>query len=178
MFVEGWDSPEVRAIILARPFGFCGGYLQACGRALRPAPGKTHATIIDLVGAAILHGLPADERTWSLTGAACRRTTEALTPLARCKACLAVFHAGPTACPRCAALTSGTAVPRRATRIERQELARLDTRPQTERDAIALAGIRKQLLRSGRFPAWRIDAVAQAIFARSRKGRPATPEAA
>ena len=168
VFVEGWDSPEVRAVVLARTFGVCGGFLQACGRALRTAPGKTHATIIDLSGAAIVHGLPADDRVWSLT-AAVRRSAPALAPLARCKACLAVFHAGPAECPRCGASTRGARLPRRATRIERQELARLDGRPQSERDAMAIRGIENRLRASGRFPEWRISQIARSIFARSRK---------
>lgn len=172
VFQEGWDSPEIRAVVLARTFGVCGGYLQAIGRALRPAPGKTHALVVDLVGAAIVHGLPADDRVFSLEGSAIRRTAEALEPLARCHACLGVFHAGPAECPRCAAPTRGAQLPRRATRIERQELARLDERPQSERDAMAVAGIAKRLRASGRFPQWRVNAIARSIFERSRKREP------
>jgi DNA repair protein RadD len=168
VFVEGWDSPEVRAIILARTFGVVGGFLQACGRGLRTAPGKTHATIVDLSGAALLHGLPQDERVWSLDGPP-RRTGDALQPLARCRACLAIFHAGPVTCPRCGASTKGARLPRRATRVERQELARLDTRPQAERDALALRGIEKRLHKSGRFPAHRVATIARSIFERSKK---------
>jgi superfamily II DNA or RNA helicase len=173
VFVEGWDSPEVRAIILARAFGVVGGFLQACGRGLRRAVGKTTCTIVDLSGAAILHGLPADDRVWSLT-AGVRRTGEALDPLIRCADCLAVFHTGPAQCPRCGAtMRSVRRLPRRATRIERQELARLDTRPQSERDAMAVRGIEKQLLASGRFPIHRIGEIARSVFARSKRRTPA-----
>ncbi|HSY24214.1 MAG TPA: DEAD/DEAH box helicase [Polyangiaceae bacterium] len=175
VFVEGWDSPEVRAVIMGRAFGNVGGFLQGCGRALRPARGKTHATIIDLSGAALLHGLPQDDRVWSLDGPP-RRTGAGLKPLARCRECLAVFHAGPPACPRCGASTKSTGLPRRATRVERQELARLDTRPQAERDAIALRGIEKRLRSSGRFPEWRIATIARSIFERTKKR--SAPEAA
>jgi superfamily II DNA or RNA helicase len=168
VFVEGWDSPEVSAVVLARTFGVCGPYLQACGRALRPAPGKSHATIIDLVGGAIVHGFPADDRVWSLDGPV-RRSAAGLVPLSRCKACLAIFHAGPATCPRCGASTRGACLPRRATRIERAELARLDTRLQVERDTMALRGIERRLLSSGRFPAWRVPAIARSIFARNKR---------
>ncbi len=167
VFVEGWDSPDVRAVILGRTFGVCGGYLQACGRALRTAPGKTHATIVDLSGAAILHGLPADDRVWSLDGEV-RRTAEALAPLARCRECFAVFHTA-AQCPRCGATARPTRLPRRATRIERQELARLDERPQEVRDAMALRGIEKRLHAAGRIPAWRIPAAARHLLSRSRR---------
>ena len=168
VFLEGWDSPEVRAVVLARAFGVCGAYLQACGRALRPAAGKHHATIVDLVGAAIMHGLPADDRVWSLEVAP-RRTPPALVALARCACCLAVFHAGPAECPRCGQDTRGARLPRRATRIERAELSRLDERPQAERDAMALRGIEKRLRSSGRFPAHRIPAIARSLFERDRQ---------
>jgi DNA repair protein RadD len=174
VFVEGWDSPEVRAVILARAFGFVGGYLQACGRGLRVTRGKTHALILDLTGASILHGLPDDDRVWSLD-APVRRTKEALAPLARCKACLAIFHAGPPACIRCGASMRGTRLPRRATRIERQELARLDERPQADRDAAALRIITRRLQASGRFPPWRIPEIARGIFEKGRR-RPKVAE--
>lgn len=167
VFVEGFDAPNVRAVLLARTFGVCGGFLQACGRALRIAPGKTHATIIDLSGAAIMHGLPEDERVWSLTDAV-RRTAAALAPLARCKACLAVFHVA-AQCPRCGASTRRARLPLRATRIERQELARLDTRPQTERDAMALRAITTRLLKSGRFSPAQVPHVAVSILERVRR---------
>ena len=172
VFVEGWDSPEVRAIILARTFGVVGAFLQAIGRGLRTARGKTSCIVVDLSGAAILHGLPADDRIWSLT-AGVRRTGAALAPLIRCADCLAVFHIGPAECPRCGAATrSVRRLPSRATRIERQELSRLDTRPQSERDAMALRGIEKRLIASGRFPTHRISAIARGIFERSKRRAP------
>jgi superfamily II DNA or RNA helicase len=170
VFVEGWDSPEVRAVVLARAFCVCGGYLQACGRALRPAPGKAGALVLDLVGAAILHGLPADDRVWSLDGPP-RRTADGLTPLARCAACLAVFHVA-AVCPRCGTAARGTRLPRRATRVERQELSRLDERPQAERDDAAVRAIERRLRSSGRFPAWRVGAIARSIFQRQRRRAP------
>jgi superfamily II DNA or RNA helicase len=173
VFVEGWDSPEVRAVILARAFGVCGAFLQAIGRALRPTLGKSSALVLDLVGAAIMHGLPEDDRVWSLAGPV-RRTVAALAPLARCGACFAVFHAGPKECPRCGASTKAARLPRRATRIERAELTRLDERPEAERTAAAVKAIERRLLASGRFPAWRVRAIARGIFERSRK-RAASP---
>jgi hypothetical protein len=38
------------------------------GRVLRPAPGKTGALLIDLPGVCRRHGLPTDERKYSLDG--------------------------------------------------------------------------------------------------------------
>jgi DNA repair protein RadD len=139
-FLEGFDLPAIEAVILARAFGTCSSFLQGVGRGLRPSPatGKRECLVVDLTGAAVLHGLPADERVWSLTGAAVQRSASALVPLARCLACFAVFHAGPARCPRCGGSTRGARLPRRATRIERQELARLDDRPTWARDELAM----------------------------------------
>jgi DNA repair protein RadD len=172
VYRDGADLPSLECVVLATTMGVLSAYLQAVGRGLRAAPGKRDCLVLDLVGAAILHGLPEDDRVWSLEGAACRRTAEALTPLCRCKVCLAVFHAGPARCPRCGAPTMGTTVARRATRVERQELARLDTRPAAERDAMAIRGIEKKLLKSGRFPVFKIPAIARAIFERNKKRAP------
>ena len=65
---EGVDVPEARTIILARAFGHVGSYLQAAGRGLRSAFEKRDMILIDLVGASLRHGLPTDDRTYSLSG--------------------------------------------------------------------------------------------------------------
>lgn len=145
VYRDGADLPSLETVIIGRHMGVASAFLQACGRGMRTSPGKSKCTIIDLSGAAIAFGLPEDERVWSLTGAACRRTGEALVALARCRACLAVFHSGPAACPRCGASLRGCKVKRRATRVERQELTRLDTRPESVRDEIAVRGIMNRL---------------------------------
>jgi superfamily II DNA or RNA helicase len=67
---EGVDVPAARTVILARAFGHVGGYLQAVGRVLRPAKDKPDAILIDLTGASIRHGLPTDDREYSLDGCA------------------------------------------------------------------------------------------------------------
>lgn len=68
VFTEGTDVPEAEVCILARGCGSASTYLQMVGRVLRPAPGKTSALLLDLVGAANKHGFPADERRYSLDG--------------------------------------------------------------------------------------------------------------
>jgi|CZKU01.1.fsa_nt_gi hypothetical protein len=90
----------------------------------------------------------------------------------RVEGCLAVFGAGPAKCPRCGESTKGAGLPRRATRVVRAELARLDTRPAAERDAMAIRGIEKKLLKSGRFPVFKVPAIARAIFERNKKRSP------
>ncbi len=73
---EGFDVPDVETVILARGFGTAGGYLQAVGRGLRPAPGQTRCLVLDLRGCSHEHGEPADERTFHLEGKAIRRKGE------------------------------------------------------------------------------------------------------
>lgn len=65
---EGVDIPETDGVILARGFGTAGSYLQAVGRALRLAPGKTRALVIDLRGSSLAHGHPTRDRVYSLDG--------------------------------------------------------------------------------------------------------------
>lgn len=73
---EGLDIVSVETVILARGFGTAGAYLQAVGRALRPAPGKTRALVLDLRGISHVHGDPDEPRTYHLEGKAVRRKGE------------------------------------------------------------------------------------------------------
>lgn len=65
---EGFDVPETETCILARGFSCASTYLQCVGRVLRPAPGKTSATALDLAGIAHDFGVASDERLYSLDG--------------------------------------------------------------------------------------------------------------
>lgn len=69
LFGEGVDIPGIECAILLRPTQSLSLYLQQVGRALRPAPGKDEAIILDHAGNALRHGLPDDDRDWSLEGA-------------------------------------------------------------------------------------------------------------
>lgn len=65
---EGTDIPAIGCAILLRPTQSLGLYIQQVGRALRTADGKSSAIILDHVGNVITHGLPDEERQWSLEG--------------------------------------------------------------------------------------------------------------
>ena len=65
---EGFDAPKVGAAILLRPTKSEALYVQQIGRALRPAPGKDRAYILDHAGNVFKHGMPDDERAWTLEG--------------------------------------------------------------------------------------------------------------
>jgi DNA repair protein RadD len=101
VLTEGWDSPRVAVCILARKPQHTGLYLQMAGRVLRPSPGKTHATLIDLCGSVHDHGPPDLEREYSLGGKGISKPDRDL--IRQCPACGGVFRAGPLMCPLCGA---------------------------------------------------------------------------
>ncbi|MBU8540835.1 DEAD/DEAH box helicase [Falsiroseomonas tokyonensis] len=98
---EGLDVPAVSAVILLRPTKSLGLYVQQVGRGLRPAPGKTHLTVLDHAGNTLRHGPPEMPREWSLQGRTKKKKASDETPPARqCTNCFAVFTPRP-ACPEC-----------------------------------------------------------------------------
>ncbi len=101
---EGVDVPSVEVCLLARGCSSAATFLQMVGRALRPcaATFKDRALLIDLRGVVHEHGLPGEERRFSLHGKAIS-TAQKLPPLRQCKACGMVFRPCP-ACPRCGAV--------------------------------------------------------------------------
>ena len=99
VFTEGTDVPAAETILLARKCGHVSTYLQIAGRALRPSPGKTTAKLIDLTGASIIHGLPLEDRVYSLDGNGIKRTTEAA--LKQCLKCGATILSAYRICPEC-----------------------------------------------------------------------------
>jgi superfamily II DNA or RNA helicase len=102
---EGFDVPVVRAAILARPTQSLGLALQQMGRALRPAPGKPDAIILDHAGNVERHGFPDEDREWSLDAAKRKRKRaddEDNGPAIRqCPSCFAINRAGVPVCAEC-----------------------------------------------------------------------------
>lgn len=68
LFGEGFDLPTLEVAILLRPTQSTGLFLQQVGRALRSSPGKEYALILDHAGNCARHGLPDEDRSWSLEG--------------------------------------------------------------------------------------------------------------
>jgi superfamily II DNA or RNA helicase len=66
VLTEGWDCPDVGCCVLARPTKQMGLYRQMIGRAIRSAPGKTDAIILDHAGATLRHGFAEDRVEWTL----------------------------------------------------------------------------------------------------------------
>lgn len=67
LFGEGFDLPSIQAVQVARPTQSLALHLQMLGRTLRPADGKPHAVILDHTGNWWNHGLPDEDREWSLS---------------------------------------------------------------------------------------------------------------
>lgn len=99
LFGEGLDVPAVDAVFLLRPTDSLGLYLQQCGRGLRMSPGKTTVRIFDHVGNWTRHGLPDEDRAWSLEGKKKKPRDEA--GGRRCGECFAVSPAGSQVCVNC-----------------------------------------------------------------------------
>lgn len=96
---EGFDVPEIECVILARGFGSAGTYLQCVGRALRLAPGKQSATVLDLTGTSHTHGHPEDDRIFSLEGRGIRKG-DSTGDQPYCRVCGCPIESG-EACPEC-----------------------------------------------------------------------------
>jgi len=105
---EGFDLPAASVAILLRPTKSLGLYMQQVGRVLRPAPGKTHAIVIDHVcnvGKVVdgkweqNHGPIELERDWSLDGKA--RLKASAMPCKRCPECYALNPIQVQFCTEC-----------------------------------------------------------------------------
>lgn len=97
LVTEGVDIPELQCCILARPTQSLALYLQMVGRVMRPKGGDK-ARIHDHAENAQRHGLPDDERDYSLEA-----TTKKDKPksLRTCPQCLAIYEPSLKACPVC-----------------------------------------------------------------------------
>lgn len=112
---EGFDVKGIVGAILLRPTQSLALYLQQVGRALRVAPGKDAAIILDHVRNCERHGLPDDPREWSLLGRGERKKKGEKDENAcrQCEHCKAYSPAAASKCREC-----GKAFPVQARKIE------------------------------------------------------------
>jgi hypothetical protein len=102
---EGVDIPELGCVQLHCEVGSRVRFLQACGRVMRTAPGKTHGILIDHSGAVFRHGFPDEDTEWTLEGnvdetfAAKQKAGETERAF-YCKNCELAYH-GSEFCPQC-----------------------------------------------------------------------------
>lgn len=98
---EGFDLPALEAAILLRPTQSLGLYLQQVGRTLRIHSGKNHAIILDHVGACMQHGLPDDDRQWTLEGKDKKQNNGDGIHVRICSRCYAAQRPGSKVCKFC-----------------------------------------------------------------------------
>lgn len=96
---EGVDMPYAQVLIGLRPTNSEVIFLQHAGRVLRSAKGKGNAIFLDHVGNWSRHGLPDDEREWSLEGAPARETGRS--KYKRCPDCMRPVPVATRVCPDC-----------------------------------------------------------------------------
>lgn len=99
---EGFDLPAIEVVSLLRPTASTSLYLQQVGRGLRIFEGKKTALILDHVNNYQRHGMPDDDREWSLEGGLVKRK-RGETSTIKIKRCPHCFFAHPPAlvCPNC-----------------------------------------------------------------------------
>ena len=106
LFGEGYDLSQqagrevpVEAVGLARPTQSLVLHLQQIGRSLRPKPEP--AAILDHAGNLMRHGLPDDDRVWTLAGVEKpAKKGEQAAPVRQCPECYGVHRVAP-ACVYC-----------------------------------------------------------------------------
>lgn len=102
VLTEGWDLPELEVCVLARPTLSVGLYMQMVGRGMRPAAGKGVLRIHDHAGCILRHGLPDQDRDYTLSRDPKKKSDRlVLPPVRTCGQCFAIYPAASRACPSC-----------------------------------------------------------------------------
>lgn len=98
---EGFDLPDASCVMITRPTKSLALYLQMVGRGLRRKDDGGDCLILDLAGNADEHGLPDNEREWSL--AARGNPVAGEPPVSHCPECYFTTHPRHQKCPECGA---------------------------------------------------------------------------
>lgn len=176
LLVVGVDIPAIEVVQWLRPTQSLVIWMQGNGRGLRPAVGKSGLIIFDHVGNCLRHGLPDDDREWSLEGkekGKRKAAAEDEVKIKQCGNCYAVFRPGPQTCPHCGAPVAGQArelevVDGQLEKVDKQAIRKEQKREQgkarTLEDLVAL-GLRRKMAKAD---AW------AAITMAARQGRKAS----
>ena len=99
VLTTGFDAPNTDCVVMLRPTNSPGLLIQCAGRGTRLSPetGKTNCLFLDYGGNILRHG-PLDMIKVKEPGSG--KGGDA--PAKKCPQCLALIHAGYTACPECA----------------------------------------------------------------------------
>ena len=168
VLTEGFDSPRIECVVLARRTTSRRVYLQTIGRGLRPAEGKEHCVVIDLVGATLTFGPVTspvdDDYHWRAIGTSRADGDGGRPAVLRC-ACGNLRHAALTACPACGG-AAGRSVPVLGAKTAEK---RRPTKPDADRAlASAMAALAVDAVPLGRKAA----AARASAAARPLSGRP------
>lgn len=105
LLIEGVDIPAIEVVQWLRPTKSMIIWMQGNGRGLRPAPGKDRLLILDHVSNWVEHGIPDEDREWTLVGrpkGKRKPSDEDEAPsVQQCQECFHVFARGPSHCPGC-----------------------------------------------------------------------------
>ena len=163
---EGVSIDGIEAVILARKTASLALYIQMVGRALRYQPGKV-AVILDHAKNYAVHGLPDDDRKWSLKKKQKSRKEfdeEGNLTVKSCPMCFKCFGGSTRVCPHC-----GYELPISARelqvmqelelkKIEAEQAERAEQERKARRREVGMAKTREQLQeiaeRRGYAPAW------------------------
>ena len=96
---EGFDLPDAACVVLTRPTMSLSLYLQMVGRGLRPKPDGGDCVVLDMAGNSFRHGLPEEDREWSLKPRGEPPPGEY--PVFRCPVCDAISPAASHYCRNC-----------------------------------------------------------------------------
>ncbi|MFI3206724.1 MAG: DEAD/DEAH box helicase [Clostridia bacterium] len=98
LFGEGFDIPDCECVILLRPTKSLTLFIQQSMRSMRYKADKT-AIIIDHVGNVYEHGLPDDEREWTLKPK--KQKEKEIVKIKECEKCYKVISSSSTVCKYC-----------------------------------------------------------------------------
>jgi len=94
----GFDAPNCDCVVLLKKTESLPLFIQSVMRSMRPYGDKI-ALIIDFVGNCYSHGLPDDDREWSLKGK--QKNAESEVKIKSCPDCFAVLYRDVLICPHC-----------------------------------------------------------------------------
>lgn len=106
LFIYGFDVPDCECVVQLRPTKSLAIYVQSTMRALRGKEGK-RALILDFVRNYEVHGMPTDEREWSLEGTVKKDRqfdSEGNLQIRQCENCFRTYKLPANICPYCGLL--------------------------------------------------------------------------
>ena len=175
---EGIDVPAVEAVQMLRPTQSIIVYLQIAGRGLRIEEGKKELILLDQVNNWKRHGLPDDDREWTLEGRKKgkrkNRDEDPDINVQQCRNCFHVFRKGPSECPQCKHPMEPSG--REVKQVD-GELAEVDLKAARRERSMAQGSARGlyDLVKNGVSRSMKNPAAWAAIVYAQRQGRKPTP---